>query len=140
MTFSDFVPSEEYQKIAQAYGDDTFIKLNLIYIAFEMDEINDENIQGGEFDELCEDVLEISLDPAFERYNIIDIADGVVFIIHDSNYTVAEYERTYKQKKEKICEELLAYLDNRDRYRDEEEDPDGDAGGGTDGETDGGRE
>lgn len=138
MTFSDFVPSEEYRKIAEAYGDDTFIKLNLIYIAFEMDEINDENIEGGEFDELCEDVLEISLDPAFERYNIIDIADGVVFIIHDSNYTVAEYERTYKQRKGKICEELLAYLDNRDRYRDEDEEAA--SGAESDGETDSDRE
>ena len=130
MTFRDFVPSEEYRKIAQAYGEDTFIKLNLIYIAFEMDEINDENITGSEFDELCEDVLEISLDPAFERYNIIDIADGVVFIIHDSNYTVVEYERTYKNRREKVCEELLAYLDNRDRYRDEDTDEDEADGGG----------
>lgn len=113
MSFSDFTPSLEYKKFEEQHGEDTFIKLNLLYIAFDMNELNDENIQGSEFDDLCEDVLEISLDEAFESFNIIDIADAVVFIIHDSNYSVAEYEGVYKRKREKICEELLAYLESQ---------------------------
>lgn len=115
MTIDGFSPSAEYRKIAEQYGDDTFIKLNLIYLAFEMDEVNDENIQGSEFDDLCEDVLEITLDKQFESYNLIEIADAVVFIIHDSNYSVREYESTYKKRREKICEELLAYLESSRR-------------------------
>jgi hypothetical protein len=112
MPFSDFVPSLEYKKFEEQHGEDTFIKLNLLYIAFDMNELNDENIMSSEFDDLCEDVLEISLDEAFESYNVIDIADAVVFIIRDSNYTVLEYEKTYKRKRDKICEELLAYLES----------------------------
>lgn len=115
MTFEDYLPSREYEKLEEQWGEDTFLKLNLLYIAFEMDELNDEGIRGGEFDELCEDVLEISLREDFERYNIIDIADGVVFIIRDSNYTVAEYEHAYHTKNERICEELLAYLEKQRR-------------------------
>lgn len=111
MTYDDFAPGAEYKKIQEKYGDDTFIKLNLIYIAFEMDELNDENIDDGEFDDLCEDILEISLDENFGNFNVIDIADAAVFIIHDSNYTVREYERTYKRNRDKVCEELLAYLE-----------------------------
>lgn len=112
MPIEGFSPSAEYRKIAGQYGDDTFLKLNLIYLAFEMDEINDDAIQGSEFDDLCEDVLEIALDEQFEPYDIIDIADAVVFIIHDSNYTVREYETTYKKRRDKVCEELLAYLES----------------------------
>jgi hypothetical protein len=112
MALSDFIPSLEYKKFEEQYGEDTFINLNLLYIAFEMDELNDENITGNEFDELCKDVLEISLDEDFESYSIIDVADAIIFIIHDSNYTVNEYETTYKRRHDKICEELLAYLDD----------------------------
>jgi hypothetical protein len=111
MSFDDFIPSVEYQKFEDQHGEDTFIKLNLLYIAFEINELNDENIKENEFDDLCEDILEISLDESFEAYNIIDIADAVVFIIHDSNYSVMEYERVYKRNRDKICEELLAYLE-----------------------------
>ena len=112
MSFSDFVPSLEYKRFEEQHGDDTFIKLNLLYIAFDMNELNDENIMDHEFDDLCEDVLEISLNEDFERFNIIDIADAVVFIINDSNYTVKEYESVYKRKQEKILEELLSYLES----------------------------
>jgi hypothetical protein len=112
MSFSDFVPSLEYKRFEEQHGDDTFIKLNLLYIAFDMNELYDENIMDHEFDDLCEDVLEISLNEDFERFNIIDIADAVVFIINDSNYTVKEYETVYKSKQEKILEELLSYLES----------------------------
>lgn len=112
MSFSDFVPSLEYKRFEEQHGDDTFIKLNLLYIAFDMNELYDENIMDHEFDDLCEDVLEISLNEDFERFNIIDIADAVVFIINDSNYTVKEYESVYKSKQEKILEELLSYLES----------------------------
>lgn len=111
MAFNDFVPSQEYKKFEEKYGEDSFIKLNLLYLAFEMDELNDEKIEGTEFDDLCEDVLEISLDESFAKFNLIDIADAVVFIIHDSNYSVREYEHVYKRNRDKICEELLAYLE-----------------------------
>ena len=120
MTFNDFVPSVEYKKFQEQHGEDTFIKLNLLYLAFEMDELNDESIMDGAFDELCEDVLEISLSEDFEGYNIIDIADAVMFIIRDSNYTVAQYHDRYKRKPEIICEELLACLDSSDEPSDEE--------------------
>ena len=112
MNFSDFSPSAEYKKFETQYGEDTFLKLNLLYIAFDMNELNDEKIIDTEFDDLCEDVLEISLNEDFERFNIIDIADAVVFIIRDSNYTVKEYETAYHSKNERILEELLAYLES----------------------------
>lgn len=116
MSLEDFVPSKEYQKFEEMNGEDTFIRLNLLYIAFEMNEINsEENNTKGEFDELCEDVLEIYLDEQFDKYNVVDIADSVVFIIKDSNYSVAEYTRTYRRNREKICEELLAYLNKARR-------------------------
>lgn len=116
MEENSFVPSREYQKFAELNGEDTFIRLNLLYIAFELNELySEENNQKGEFDELCEDVLEIYLDDQFESFNVVDIADGVAFIIDDSNYTIAEYVRTYRRNREKICEELLAYLNKRRR-------------------------
>lgn len=125
MAIEGFSPSAEYRKISEQYGEDTFLKLNLIYLAFEMDEINDDDIQGSEFDDLCEDALEIALDPQFESYNLIDIADAMVFIIHDSNYTVREYEATYKKRRDKVCEELLAYLESSRRRSLAGEEPDG---------------
>jgi hypothetical protein len=116
MALSDFVPSKEYKKFEEINGEDTFIKLNLLYLAFEMNDIySEEHNQNGEFDELCNDVLEIYLDDQFDDYNVIDVADGVMFIINDSNYSIAEYVRTYKRNREKICEELLAYLDKTRR-------------------------
>lgn len=129
MAIEGFSPSAEYRKISEQYGEDTFLKLNQIYLAFEMDEINDDGIQGGEFDDLCEDVLEIALDPQFESYNLIDIADAVVFIIHDSNYTVREYETSYKKRRDTVCEELLAYLESTRRRSLEGEPEDGEPDG-----------
>ena len=114
MTFSDFIPSNEYRKFEDQHGEDSFIKLNLLYLALEMNELNDENVTDDSFDELCEDVLEISLNEAFESYNIIDIADAVIFIIRDSNYTVAQYHARYKLKSDVICEELIAFIESCD--------------------------
>lgn len=111
MAIEGFVPSAEYKKFEAQHGEDTFIRLNLLYIAFEMNELlTDENNKNGEFDELCEDVLEMYLDDQFDDFNVVDIADGVLFIMNDSNYSISEYTRTYKKNREKICEELLAYL------------------------------
>lgn len=111
MAIEGFVPSAEYKKFKAQHGEDTFIRLNLLYIAFEMNELlTDENNKNGEFDELCEDVLEMYLDDQFDDFNVVDIADGVLFIMNDSNYSISEYTRTYKKNREKICEELLAYL------------------------------
>lgn len=116
MALDDFVPSKEYKKFEEMNGEDTFIKLNLLYIAFEMNDIySEESNQKGEFDKLCEDVLEIYLDEQFENYNVVDVADAVVFIINDSNYSVLEYVITYQRNRDKICEELLAYLDKTRR-------------------------
>jgi len=116
MALDDFVPSGEYKKFEEINGEDTFIKLNLLYIAFEMNEIySEESNQRGEFDELCRDVLEIYLDDEFETYNVVDVADAVVFIINDSNYTIAEYVSTYKRNAEKVSEELFAYLEKTRR-------------------------
>jgi hypothetical protein len=116
MALDNFIPSREYQNFKKTNGEDTFIRLNLLYIAFEMNDVYDEESNlNGEFDELCEDVLEIYLDEQFDSYNVIDVADGVAFIIKDSNYSIAEYTRTYKRNREKICEELLAYLDKARR-------------------------
>lgn len=116
MSIEGFVPSKEFANFGELHGEDTFIRLNLLYIAFDMNEIySEENNQNGEFDELCEDVLELYLDDQFDEYNIVDVADGVVFIIGDSNYSVSEYVRTYKRNREKVCEELLAYLNKKRR-------------------------
>lgn len=116
MAIENFVASKEYKKFEETNGEDTFIRMNLIYIAFEMNDIySDESNQNGEFDELCEDVLEIYLDEQFDSYNVVDVADGVEFIITDSNYSIAEYTRTYKRNRGKICEELLAYLEKTRR-------------------------
>lgn len=113
MSLENFVPSAEYNKFADENGEDAFIRLNLLYIAMELEEIySEENNQNGEFDELCEDVLEIYLDEQFDGYNVENIADAIMFIMSDSNYSIKEYTRTYKAKRDKICEELLAYLNN----------------------------
>ncbi|CDZ23718.1 hypothetical protein CCDG5_0587 [[Clostridium] cellulosi] len=116
-----FIPSVEYKKFAEANGEDTFIRMNLLYIAFELNDLySEENNADGEFDELCEDILDMYLDDQFEGFNVIDIADGAAFIIEDSNYTVHEYVRTYRRNREKICEELLAYLNKQRRLAVEE--------------------
>ena len=110
MAYQDFLPTRELKRLQEEYGDDFYIKINLLYIAFEMSELYDENSNETEFNELCEDILEISLDEQFEDYDIIDIADAAMYIISDSNYTVRDYEKTYKRNKEKVTEELLAVL------------------------------
>ena len=110
MAYKDFSPSQELAKFQQENGEDTYIKLNLLYIAFTLNELNGDSA-GADFDDLCEDVLEISLDDAFDDFNLIDVAEGVSFIIQDSNYTLHEYDRTYKRDRERVCEELLAYLE-----------------------------
>lgn len=116
MSLENYVPSKEYKDFEKQNGEDTFIKLNLLYLAFAMNEIySDEKNKEGEFDELCRDVLDMYLDDQFDSYNIIDIAEGTMFIIKDSNYTIKEYVRTYERNHEKICEELLAYLDKARR-------------------------
>lgn len=116
MALEDFVPSREYKKFEEANGEDTFIKMNLTYIAFQLSELySEENNKDGQFDELCEDILEIYLDGTFDDYNLVDVIDGIVFIIKDSNYSISEYARTYKNNRDKIFEELLAYLDKTRR-------------------------
>jgi hypothetical protein len=116
MAIENFAASREYKKFAETNGEDTFIRMNLMYIAFEMNDIyTEDGNQNGEFDELCEDVLEIYLDEQFDSYNVVDVADGVAFIITDSNYSIAEYTGTYKRNRGKICEELLAYLEKTRR-------------------------
>jgi hypothetical protein len=111
MAFNDYSPSGEFAKFQELHGEDTFIKLNLLYIAFEFDELNNQTVDSNDFDELCEDILEISLDEAFESYNVIDIADAALFIIKDSNYSVGEYARTYKRNSIRVKEEILALLE-----------------------------
>lgn len=116
MALEDFVPSREYKKFEETNGEDTFIKMNLTYIAFQLDELySEENNKDGQFDELCEDILEIYLDGTFDDYNLVDVIDGVAFIIKDSNYSISEYTRTYKNNRDKVFEELLAYLDKTRR-------------------------
>lgn len=111
MSLENYIPSAEFNKFQEENGEDTFLKINLLYIAFELNDLySEENNQKGEFDELCEDVLELYLDDQFDGYTVIDVADGVMFIINDSNYSISEYTRTYKRNREKICEELLALL------------------------------
>lgn len=111
MALEGFAPGAAFKDFGEKNGEDTFIRINLLYLAFAMNELNtEENNASGEFDELCEDILEIYLDDQFDDFNILDVADGAMFIIADSNYTVKEYVRTYKRDREKICEELLAYL------------------------------
>jgi hypothetical protein len=114
MAYKDFVPSEEFKKFRDANGEDTYIKLNLLYIAFELYELYDGENVGSEFDDLCEDILELSLSEEFEDFDIIEISEAVVYIIRDSNYTVKEYENTYKRNREKVVEELLAVLNPDD--------------------------
>lgn len=113
---SGFVPSEEYRKFEQQNGEDTFLRMNLLYIAFELSDLYSEADNAkGEFDELCEDVLEIYLDDQFDGFTVVDIADGVSFIIGDSNYSLLEYTHRYRRGRGEICEELLAYLQKKRR-------------------------
>lgn len=112
MAYNGFAPSEEFIKFRNEHGEDTFIKMNLLFIAFELSDLLDDNASVDGFDDLCEDILELSLDEAFEDYSVIEISDAILFIIYDSNYTVAEYEKTYKRNREKIVEELVAALEN----------------------------
>lgn len=115
MALENFSPSGAYNEFENQNGEDTYIKLNLMYIAMELNEVySEENNKNGEFDDLCEDVLEMYLDDAFEGYKVEDIADGIIFIMGDSNYSIKEYTHTYRHNKDKITEELLAYL-NRER-------------------------
>lgn len=121
-----FVPSEEYRKFEQQNGEDTFLRMNLLYIAFELSDLYSEaNNAKGEFDELCEDVLEIYLDDQFDGFTVVDIADGVSFIIGDSNYTLLEYTRRYRHDRGEIAEELLAYLKKKRRMDARENESDG---------------
>ncbi len=121
-----FVPSEEYRKFEQQNGEDTFLRMNLLYIAFELSDLYSEaNNAKGEFDELCEDVLEIYLDDQFDGFTVVDIADGVSFIIGDSNYTLLEYTRRYRHDRGEIAEELLAYLKKKRRMDARENENDG---------------
>lgn len=113
MAYNGFSPGREYQVFKDVHGEDTFITMNLLYIAFELSELYDDAIVD-DFDELCEDVLELSLDEEFENYDIVSVADAVNYIIHDSNYTVHEYHRTYKRNPDKVHEELLALLNSDD--------------------------
>ena len=120
MSLENFAPGREYKNFEEKHGEDTFIDLNLLYIAFEINDIYDEeNSENGEFDELCADILEMYLDDQFDSFNVVDVADGVDFIIKDSNYTVKEYILRYKRNKEKMCEELLAYLNKQRKTADE---------------------
>lgn len=116
MPSDGFVPSAEYRRFSEQNGEDTFLRMNLLYIAFELNELySEENNQKGEFDELCADILELYLDDAFESFNVVDVADGVQFIITDSNYSISEYTHTYRRDRGKVAEELLAYLQKQRR-------------------------
>jgi hypothetical protein len=114
MSLENFAPSIEYKKFEEQHGEDTFIDLNLLYIAFEINDIREEkNPKDEEFDELCADILEMYLDDRFDSFNVVDVADGVDFIIKDSNYSIKEYILRYKRDKDQMCEELLAYLNKQ---------------------------
>ncbi|MDR3645729.1 MAG: hypothetical protein P4M02_11725 [Clostridia bacterium] len=119
MAYNGFVPSKEFQKFQKEHGEDTFIMMNLLYAAFEMNDVYDENTDEGEYDDLCDIVLEMFLDDEFEDYTLVDVADGAVYIINDSNYTVREYVETYRRKRDKVVEELLALLE-REPLEDDE--------------------
>lgn len=111
MAYNGFSPSAEFLKFQQEHGEDTYITMNLLYTAFETFELYDPDTDEGEFDELCEIILEMSLDDEFENFTVIEVADGVLFIIRDSNYTVREYVETYRRRRDKVVEELLALLE-----------------------------
>jgi hypothetical protein len=113
MAYNGFSPARELQSFKEEHGEDTFIMLNLLYIAFEISDLYDDAI-ADDFDELCEDVLELSLDEEFENFDVVSVADAVDYIIHDSNYTVKEYHKTYKRDPDKVHEELLALLNADD--------------------------
>lgn len=109
--YKDFSPSGEYAKFKEANGEDTFLKMNLLYAAFLLDGLyRQEN--SDEFDDLCEDVLELSLAEEFDRFSMEDVAEAVEYIIRDSNYTIQEYHKAYKRDGERVTEELIALLDS----------------------------
>lgn len=114
MPYNGFVPSEELQKFEQEHGEDSFIMMNLLYAAFEMGDLFDPDNDEGEFDELCDDVVEMFLDDQFENFTVVDVADGVMYIISDSNYTVRSYTEAYRRHKDRSMEELLAFLTRDD--------------------------
>lgn len=120
MSYNGFSASNEYLKFNEQHGEDTDNMINLIYIAYQISELYSEE-NANDFDELCEDILEIYFDDSFEDYNVISVTDAVLFIIKDSNYTVSSYVKRYKKSKDIMMEELLAQLEDEEPMEENEE-------------------
>jgi hypothetical protein len=120
MSYNGFSGGKEYFNFLEQHGEDTDNMINLLYIAYQISELYDED-NPDDFDELCEDILEIYFDDDFEDYNVVNIADAVLFIIKDSNYTVQSYIKRYRKSKDIMLEELLAQLESEEPMDDEDE-------------------
>jgi hypothetical protein len=120
MSYNGFSGGKEYFKFLEQHGEDTDNMINLLYIAYQISELYDED-SANDFDELCEDILEIYFDDSFEDYNVVTVADTVLFIIKDSNYTVTSYIKRYRRSKDIMLEELLAQLEDEEPIEEYEE-------------------
>lgn len=120
MSYNGFSPSKELFEFHEKHGDDTDNMINLLYIAYQISELYDEN-NSDDFDELCEDILDIYFDDSFEDYNAATITDAVLFIIKDSNYTVISYVKRYRKSKDIMIEELHAHLEDEEIVEEYEE-------------------
>ena len=129
MLYEGFSPSAAYRAFKEEHGEDAYNLVGLLYIASELDDLYDADTDDGEFDELCELVLDLYLDEIFEAYDIVDVTEAVRYIIGDSNYTVKSYVARWRRDREAVAEEALALLerevgafdDAADEYEDEEE-------------------
>lgn len=120
MSYNGFSAGTEYFKFLEQHGEDTDNMINLLYIAYQISELYDE-YNSNDFDELCEDILEIYFDDSFEDFNVVTVADPVLFIIKDSNYTVSSYVQRYRRSKDIMLEELLAQLESDEPMEDYED-------------------
>jgi hypothetical protein len=121
MSYNGFSAGKEYFKFFEQHGEDTDNMINLLYIAYQISELYDEN-NADDFDELCEDILDTYFDDSFENYNVVSVTDAVLYIIKDSNYTVTSYIKRYRKSKDIMLEELLAQLEDEEpieEYEDE---------------------
>ena len=124
MSYNGFSAGAAYRAFKEEHGEDAYNLINLLYIASELDDLYDPDVDEGEFDELCELVLDLYLDEQFEPYDVVDVSEAVRYIIGDSNYTVKSYVASYQRNRDRVAEEVLALLEREIGEYDEDDEED----------------
>lgn len=106
----NFSPAGEIAAFRETNGEDSFNKINLLYIASMLYK-PDSEVETEDFDRLCEDLLDLSLDEAFDGYTTPAVVKAAKFIMKDSSYTVPSYARACENRRDRVTEELLYLLD-----------------------------